>query len=96
MPITRNFPPLTDIKLTNRAVMREVGLLARERIIRRTRSGQDVDGAPFEPYSARYAAQKAAAVGGPTQPNLTLSGSMLNDIAILHVADDEVEIGFSR
>jgi hypothetical protein len=95
MPVTRNFGPLDQIKLTNRDLMREVGLLVRERILRRTRQGISTDGAPFEPYSAGYREKKAAELGaGPV--NLTVSGSMLNDMTITKVTDDEVELGFSK
>ena len=95
MPITRNFGPLDAIKLTNKDLMREVGLLVRERIVRRTRQGISTDGAPFKPYTASYRRQKTAELGeGPV--NLTVSGSMLNDITITSVTDDEVELGFSK
>lgn len=92
--VTRNFGPLDKIPLTNKALMREVGLLARERIVRRTVSGQQTGGAPFAPYSASYAAQKSEALG-VSRVNLQLSGAMLNAIAITRVEDDEVELGFS-
>ena len=93
MGVTRNFGPLTTIKLTDKALMREVGLMVRERIVRRTRQGVGVDG-PFRPYSAEYAAKKAKELGaGPV--NLTVSGGMLNAITITRVEDDEVELGFS-
>ena len=95
MAVTRNFGPLDAIKLTNRDLMREIGLLVRERILRRTRQGIGTDGAPFQPYSVSYAAEKAAELGsGPV--NLTLSGAMLNDMTITKVTDDEVELGFSK
>lgn len=95
MSVTRNFGPLDEIKLTDRDLMREVGLLARERIVRRTRAGQGTDGAPFKAYSPGYAAEKAKELGN-SRPNLTVSGAMLNDITILSVTDDTVELGFSR
>jgi len=56
MPVTRNFGPLDQIKLTDKTLMREVGLMTRERIVRRTRDGKSTDGTPFAPYSAGYAA----------------------------------------
>ncbi len=91
--VTRNFGPLDQIKLTDKALMREVGLMVRERIVRRTRQGVGVDG-PFKPYSPGYATLKAAALGaGPV--NLTVSGGMLNAITITRVEDDEVELGFT-
>ena len=96
MSVTRNFGRLDHIALTNKPLMRELALLARERIILRTRQGRDADGAPFRPYSPGYAARKRQEVAGPTQPNLTLSGAMLGDISILSVSDDTAELGFNR
>ncbi len=95
MSVTRNFGPLDQIQLTTKAIMREVGLLARERVVRRTRQGQTTEGSPMQPYSAGYAARKAKELGS-TQPNLTVSGAMLNDIILTDVQDDEVTLGFSK
>lgn len=82
--ITKNFGRLADLKLVDRRVMREVGLLARERILSRTAAGQGPDG-PFAAYSPGYATAKAKTLGaGPV--NLTVSGRMLN--AIVVDADD--------
>lgn len=92
--VTRNFGPLDRIKLTDRTVMREVGLLARERIIRRTVAGQSTDGSSFQPYSEGYAERKAAELGGGSV-NLQASGAMLNGIQITAVTDDSVELGFT-
>lgn len=93
MPVTRNFGPLDKIPLTDKALMREVGLMVRERIVRRTRQGIGVDG-PFQPYSAEYRATKAKELGAGVV-NLTVSGAMLNAITIVRVEDDEVELGFT-
>lgn len=93
--VTRNFTALADIKLTNQELMREVGLLARERIVRRTREGLDASGVPFAPYSTGYALLKAAALG-PGRVNLQVSGDMLNSIAITEVTDTSVTLGFTR
>jgi hypothetical protein len=95
MSVTRNFGPLDQIPLTNREVMKEVGLLVRERVVRRTRAGTSTDGAPFAAYSPGYAKRKGAELG-TTTPNLTVSGAMLNDIVLTKIADDEVELGFSK
>lgn len=93
MPITKNFGLLAKIPLTDKAIMREVGLLARERIIRRTVSGESVDGSRFKAYSPGYAKAKARELGaGPV--NLQLSGGMLNAIQVTEVGDDYVELGF--
>lgn len=95
MSVARNFGPLDKITLTDRALMREVGLMLRERIVRRTRQGIGTDGKAFQPYSESYAQQKGKELG-TTRPNLTVSGSMLNDIVITVVSDDTVELSFSR
>ncbi len=75
--------------------MRDVGLLARERVVRRTRQGQTTDGAAMVPYSAGYAARKGKELG-TTAPNLTVSGAMLNDIILDNIQDDEVSLTFSK
>jgi hypothetical protein len=93
LSVTRNFAKLDTIPLTDAATMRDVGLLARERIVRRTRAGKGTDNAPFEPYSADYRARKGKELGA-SHPNLTVSGTMLNDITILHVDNDTVTLGF--
>lgn len=95
MSVTRNFGPLDQIPLTTKQIMREVGLLARERVVRRTRDGKTTDNAPMQPYSAGYAARKGQELG-TTTPNLTVSGGMLNDIVLQDVQDDEVTLGFSK
>jgi hypothetical protein len=92
--ITRNFGRLADIPLGSETLMREVGLLVRERIVRRTLSGQDQDEAPFAPYSARYAAQKAEALGGAGTVNLQVSGQMLQGITITECDAQHVALGF--
>ncbi len=93
--VTRNFGPLDQVKLSDKALMREIGLMVRERIVRRTRQGQGVEG-PFPAYSAGYANAKKEALGGGGQTvDLTVSGGMLNAITITRVDDDEVELGFS-
>ena len=94
MPVTKNFTALANITLTDKALMREVGLLARERILRRTAAGQDSEGQAFRPYSQKYAEQKAAALGSTGGVNLQVSGGMLNAITIVEVTDDSVELGF--
>jgi hypothetical protein len=92
--IQRSFPALTDLKLVQREDMREIGLLARERIIRRTRQGQGVEGS-FEPYSADYAATKRAALG-TAAVNLTVSGNMLNQLVIVDLSETSVTLGWNQ
>lgn len=92
--VSRNFAPLTSIRPTTKELMREIGLLARERIIRRTISGQDEHGASFTSYSPSYARQKAKELGGGGV-NLQVSGAMLNAITIVEVTDTTVVLGFS-
>jgi hypothetical protein len=74
--------------------MREVGLLARETIRRRTARGISADGTPFAPYSKSYALQKGKALG-PGPVNLTVSGDMLNALQIVDVTETSVTLGFA-
>lgn len=92
--VRRNFGPLVDLQLSTKALMREVGLLARERIIRRTISGQDEHDQRFAPYSPLYAERKAKELGR-AGVNLQVSGAMLNAITVTDVTDTSVSLGFS-
>lgn len=92
--ISTNFQPGT-LRFTSTETMREIGLLAREAIRRRTATGISADGTPFQPYSLRYAQQKARAVGGGAVVNLTLSGGMLNALQIVEVTEKTVTLGFA-
>lgn len=91
--------PLDQLELITRDDLRELGLIARERIIRRTRQGLGPGGVPFEPLSDEYATQKRAALGTDAA-DLTVSGRMLNDIQITNIElSDEralVELGFTE
>lgn len=73
--------------------MRDVGLLARETIIRRTRRGEGSDGQRFRAYSPAYAKQKAQHLGAGAV-NLTVSGGMLNSIQVVETTDRRVTLGF--
>ncbi len=92
--VTVTGSPLADTPLTTEVLMRNVGLLARELIIRRTISGRDANDATFAPYSAGYAIRKAKEVG-PGPVNLQLSGAMLNAITIDTVTATSVTLGFN-
>jgi hypothetical protein len=76
------------------AHLREVGLFIRERIVSRTRGGQDVRGGGFAAYSPRYAAQKFAELG-TSRVDLTVSGNLLNEITILNVTTSSVSLGWA-
>lgn len=91
--ISRNFTSLADLKLVTAADMREIGLLARERIVRRTLRGVDAHGAAFAPYSDGYAKQKAQ-LGGAAVVNLQLSGNMLSHLQIVQVSENSVTLGW--
>ena len=93
--IRRSFGRLPDLKLTDRETMRAIGEEVRERIQRRTLSGQDVDGQPFEPYSDGYAKAKSEAMG-TTKVDLAVSGEMLGGLTIVNVTDKSVTLGFRR
>jgi hypothetical protein len=43
----------SEIKITNKELMTEIGLLARERIVRRTAAGKDAEGQSFQPQRMR-------------------------------------------
>lgn len=92
--ITRNFGSLADLQLTTAEDLREVGLMARERIVSRTREGMGPNG-PLAPLSAGYAKQKRQALGTDA-PDLTVSGNMLNDLQIVAVDDDSVTLGWVK
>jgi hypothetical protein len=93
--VTKNFGPLANLELTTKQLMREIGLLARERIIRRTIGGRDQHDQSFRPYSAGYRKAKEAALGaGPV--NLQVSGAMLNAIVLTDITDTSVTLTFNR
>ncbi len=93
--VRRTFADLGKLadQVVDRALMREVGLLARERIIRRTVSGRDDKGQPFQAYSPGYRERKAKEIGGGNV-NLQVSGAMLNALTIVDVTDRSVTLGF--
>lgn len=93
--VTVSGTPLSDIELSSEELMREVGLLARERIIRRTLSGLDVNDSGFDAYSPGYYKAKQKEVGVASPVNLQLSGGMLNAITIIEVTKNTVSLGFS-
>ncbi len=93
--VTRSFSALTDLKLVTKADMRELGLLARERIIRRTLRGESASGGAFAPYSEGYAEVKRAALGTSTV-NLQVSGDMLNQMGIVDLTDSTVTLGWTQ
>ena len=93
--VSANFGRLRDLPLTTPALMRDVGLLARERIYRRTIAGVDADNRRFVAYTPGYARIKAAELG-PGPVNLQVSGAMLNAMTILETTATSVTIGFAR
>ncbi len=95
MPIivTTKGRPLSDLKLSSVDLMREVGLMARERILRRTASGLDEDDIPFRPYSLGYSKLKGEELGS-ARVNLQVSNGMLGAIQITEVTDKTVTLGF--
>lgn len=93
--IVRSAPlRLTSIELVGKPLMREIGLLARERILRRTTAGQDATGAPFQPYSPAYAERKGKELGG-SGVNLQVSGGMLRNLQIVDLTDNRVTLGWN-
>jgi len=93
--VNKNFGRLEDIPLSNRELIRELLLLARERVIRRTLAGQSSEGVAFVPYSPGYLKAKRKALGTSGRPNLQASGRMLNEITIVELTDTRGTLGFS-
>lgn len=91
--VTTNFR-VGDVKFSSARIMRDVGLLARETIVRRTRRGEGSDGQRFRPYSASYATHKTRALGLASPVNLTASGGMLNALQVIETTDRRVTLGF--
>jgi hypothetical protein len=91
--VTRNFKSLVEIALVTAEDMRELGLLQRERIIKRTISGTDAEGRAFAPYSAAYAELKQRVLG-TSRVDLQVSGNMLNQMTITDVTDHTVTLGW--
>ncbi len=92
--VTSNFH-VGDVRFSNERIMREVGLLARETIRRRTARGISADGLPFAPYSLGYIKQKAKQLGSAAQVNLTVSGAMLNALQIVETTRNTVTLGLA-
>jgi hypothetical protein len=86
---------LADLPLTTKTLMREIGLLARERIVRRTLAGESSRGGSFAPYSEGYRQAKQQALGSASPVNLQASGAMLNDISV-EATEDQVTLSFKR
>lgn len=95
MPITIEISgeSLRDITFSTADLMREIGLLARETIYRRTITGVGVN-RPFRSYSPGYARWKTKNLGSASPVNLQVSGQMLNAMQIVEVTDKSVSIGF--
>lgn len=93
--VTKNFNSLqAEMPLLTADDMRQVGLAAREMMLRRTRSGIDQFGRPFAPYSESYRRARAA-MGKPAgRVNLELSGAMLGDLQVTDVTPTSVTIGY--
>ena len=91
--VRRNFPSLTRLALTNKTLMRQVGNLVLRLVTTRTRAGKDMNGQSFAPLSPEYAAQKRKALGS-ARADLTVSGRMLNDMAIQAVGAKDVSVGY--
>ena len=89
------------LQLVTAPVMREIGKLAVEEILRQTDAGRDYQGRPFKPYSEGYAERKATYRGGRMganvgtgTPDLKVTGRMLNDMQIVGVTPRRVTLGF--
>lgn len=89
---------LSRITFSDPALMREIGNLATEDIVERTRGGRDKGGMSFRAYSPGYAAYKQK-VGGSSSPvNLTSPKAgvhMLDTIGPTEVSAKTVTIAFT-
>lgn len=91
--LIRRLRSVRDNTFTKR-LLDEIALEMIVRIIKRTSEGEDVNGAPFAPYSRPYALFRTAK-GRSTEPNLTFHGSML--AAMTHSSTDiEARIFFQN
>lgn len=93
--VTTNFTVGDRVEFTNEQIMREVGLLARDLIRRRTQRGISADGSAFTPYSPQYRTQKQQQLGKSSPVDLTVSGGMLNALQIVEVTKTTVVLGFT-
>jgi len=95
MPVTVTLsgPRLAETPLTHASLMREIGLMVRERILRRTIAGIDANDQPFAAYAPTYAALKEKELG-PGGVNLQVSGAMLNALQILNVTENSFTVGY--
>ena len=81
-----------DQSALNKMLLTAANYVTQE-IRRRTLSGIDVNGKPFEPYSAQYAKAKAKSGRGETV-NLTYTNQMLGSITVrLYQNQAEIFIG---
>jgi hypothetical protein len=74
---------LRGVVETTTADMEDLGDLALERILLRTRQGKDGNGAKFAPYSRAYAEQRSKEGLSRANVTLELSGQMLRGIKII-------------
>lgn len=91
--VRRNFAPLTQTVLITREDWQAIGVLARERIVRRTASGLDAAGQAFTPYSEGYAEARVNAGLDASTVRLQASGEMLRGIQVIP-HDTKVEVTF--
>jgi hypothetical protein len=77
------------------AILRRIADAGMGRIKRRTGQGKDVDGAPFAPYSTRYAKQRRQAGRNDKPVTLLLSGAMLASMQVVQGGPDKVLLGFT-
>jgi hypothetical protein len=68
---------------TTTADMKDLGLLARERILARTALGKDFKGNAFQPLSQSYLQQRSKQGLRRARTSLELSGEMLRGIQVI-------------
>lgn len=88
------FKPYFEINLPKEYSPEERRAIAAEiidELITRTEGGVDANGNEFKGYSKKYAAEK-----GQKNVDLTFSGSMLSDIALIHNSSGKIRIGYEK
>lgn len=76
------------------ALLKRAALVLVGRIKRRTLAGLDVDGKKFAAYSEQYGEARRG-TGRGDDPNLAVSGAMLNSLGVVESTPDVCVIGFT-
>lgn len=93
---TFNVADITGVDLSDQEDLKQA--IAQEiidKIVERSKAGEDIRGASFKPYKSSYKKSEAfSAFGKGDNVNMTLSGDMLASIQVLDTTGNEIKIGF--